>query len=238
MSANLCWQANDFWKMAGLFHEMVQRDILGVAIQRPGAVQPPGIARWWQNFQTYQPAQMEGRRFAEKTLVGEIGRHTLVATYDLIVITPDDKAIIFDWKTWKKRHGRDWIDQRLQTRVYPYLLAQVSQSLGPGLQLVPENISMQYWFAEFPDNPETIAYSDAAYEEDHRYLEALVNEVVTTGQSDYLLTEDEKKCTFCPYRSYCDRGDVAGSLDEDIPDDTDLAIELLGDLDDYESIAF
>jgi hypothetical protein len=70
-------------------------------------------------------------------------------------------------------------------------------------------------------------------------LEGLVEEILATDAGDFALTDNERKCKFCPYRSFCDRGDVAGQYSEDEGmDETDMAVELLGDLDDYEAVAF
>ena len=40
----------------------------------------------------------------------------------------------------------------------------------------------------------------------------MINEI--SHHRHFPLTEDEKKCTFCPFRSYCSRGSQAGALDD------------------------
>ncbi len=231
-------ESERFLENGRIFHEMVHQDILGIPIADQ-ALRNDDIARWWSNYKTSQPAILEGETYPEQTLVGEIGNNILVATYDLIVITPSGTAIIFDWKTWRHPERIKDLYKRLQSRVYPYLLAQAASTLVPELQLRPDQIEMRYWFAEKPGLSDTLAYSQAQFEEDQHYLLELVSDVLQTRAGDYLLTGDEKKCKYCPYRSYCDRGDVAGSFEEDVElDDPDMVAELLGDLDDYEAVAF
>ena len=193
-----------------------------------------------------RPADGEGSRFAEKTLVGAIGVSTIVATCDLIVIGnggasgagASRRARIFDWKTWRRRHTRNWLADRLQTRIYPYLLVQSGAALADGEPLKPDNVEMVYWYSDFPDDPEVFAYSEAQFREDEAYLGGLIDEILSREVGTFALTEDEKKCMYCVYRSFCDRGGVAGYLDDGDLESEGEAPSQLGDLDDYEAIAF
>ena len=233
------------------FHEMIHRDVLGIPVPEPDAGRYPDIARWWCNYQAQRPADVQGERFAERRLVGEIGEHTLVATCDLIAIGDGEaaggpatgqaspRARIFDWKTWRLRHKRAWLAERLQTRIYPYLLAQAGAAIAGGQSPSPGEIEMIYWYSDFPDDPEVFTYSDAQFSEDETYLAGLVDEIQAhEGDGEFELTTDEKKCSFCAYRSFCGRGDVAGQLDEGSLEGEEETISPLGDLDDYEAIAF
>ena len=75
------------------------------------------------------------------------------------VIRIDLRVVIYDWKTSLKKPTRQWMDHRLQTRVYPYLLAQAGNAII-GEQLVnPEQIEMIYWFVEQPKEAHIFTYS-------------------------------------------------------------------------------
>ena len=225
------------------FHEMVHRDTLGIPVPVPDGGKDPDISRWWNNYMVQRPADIAGKRFAEKTLVGTIGSSTLVATCDLIVISDASaaggvprRARIFDWKTWRRRHTRPWLADRLQTRIYPYLLVQSGAALTNGEPLTADEIEMVYWYSDFPANPEVFAYNETQFREDEAYLGGLIDEILSREAGTFDLTTEEKQCMYCVYRSFCDRGGVAGYLE-----DGDLegeAISQLGDLDDYEAIAF
>ena len=224
------------------FHEIIHRDVLGIAVPEPDSEREPDIARWWRNYQAQRPADAAGRRLPEQTLVGSIGENTAVATCDLIVIAEGTgetgRVRVFDWKTWRRRHPRAWLAQRLQTRIYPYLLAQVGVAIAGGEPPNPGDIEMIYWYSDFPDDPEVFAYSDTQFGDDEAYLGGLVDEIQSRARGEFELTTDESKCTFCVYRSFCDRGEVAGQLDEGDLEGEEEAPPLLGDLDDYEAIAF
>ena len=97
---------------------------------------------------------------------------------------------------------------------------------------------MIYWFADFPDRPERFSYNAAQYAEDGGYLAGLLEQIATLslGNGIFPLTEVEERCLFCVYRSLCDRGAAAGSLDEIEFDEPELDFAIEIDLD-FEQIA-
>jgi hypothetical protein len=72
-------------------------------------------------------------------------------------------------------------------------------------------VEMVYWYADFPSEPTRFPYNTTQYKSDWDALTGLINEI--GNRRDFPLTEDDKKCAYCPYRSYCDRGGKAGALD-------------------------
>ena len=224
-----------------LFHLMVQQQLVGVPVDRLTAMAQGDaeLAAWWQAYLAAAPAELPGQHFPEVTLsapLGESGQRRLVAKYDLIVLTPEGQAVIFDWKTSRHRPPRRWLAERLQTRVYPYLLLQAGADLANGRLLASEQIEMVYWFAGFPDRPERFVYSAGQAAEDAAYLSGLVEQValLAGGAGIWPLTPHEERCRFCVYRSLCDRGVEAGRLDE--TDYRDFELEIAVDLD-FEQIA-
>jgi RecB family exonuclease len=134
------------------------------------------------------------------------------------------RAVILEWKTSRKRPQQKWLAERLQTRVYPYLLVRAGSHLleigDGGLEMgdwrpfQPEQVEMVYWFANFPQDPERFPYDAAQYEVDDHYLASLIEEIKDLGDEDFPLTPQERRCRYCPYRSLCQRGVRAGSFDE------------------------
>ncbi len=200
------------------FHRLVQQYFLGVpaeALSRQAAADDD-LARWWPSFQTLP--ELEGLKArqvkAELNLSAPLGDYRLMAKYDLLILDPDGQSRIYDWKTSRKRPRRDWLAARLQTRVYPYLLARAGAQFNGGEAIAPEQIEMVYWFPEFPDQPAHFPYSAAQFAEDEAYLKRLIALIAALGEAPAPLTEDERHCRFCVYRSLCDRGVEAGPLDE------------------------
>ncbi len=224
------------------FHQMVQQDLLGSPVLEPTAVDRPCISTWWENYGMYDPAtEVEGQRFVERMLVGTIGPvgPPLVAKYDLIVWT-GEVAVIFDWKTSPRKPERRHLLDRLQTRVYRYLLATAGKALTGGDPIPPEAIQMVYWYAMHPEDPELIGYDAGAFARDEQYLRELVDRIERRrAEGQFALTDQERTCLLCTYRSFCGRGGVAGELTGNEADENaGPDIDLLGDLDAIEAIAF
>jgi hypothetical protein len=224
-----------------LFHLLVQQHLVGVPVQRLTAMaqEDVDLASWWQAYLAAAPADLPGERFPEVTLsapLGASGERRLVAKYDLVVLTPERRAVIFDWKTSRHRPPRRWLDERLQTRVYSYLLLHAGVDLNDGRPLAAGQIEMVYWFPGFPDRPERFIYSADQATEDEGYLHALVEQIVLLAGDEgiFPLTPFEERCRFCVYRSFCERGTAAGSLDE--MDFRDFEPEIEVDLD-FEQVA-
>ena len=104
---------------------------------------------------------------------------------------------------------------RLQTKVYPYVLAKGGTQLT-GAAIDPEKIEMRYWYVNRPELPEVFAYSKKQIQADEKTIQDLITEICSLGEiDDFPLTENPRHCRFCVYRSLCDRGEAAGELVED-----------------------
>jgi predicted RecB family nuclease len=217
------------------FHRLVHQHMLGLSLERlsstitdedPSSLgrRTKGLSRWWHNYLESAPADLAKSRYPEIVLSAPLSGHRLIAKYDLIAVDPGQRAVILDWKTSRKRPPRKWLAERLQTRVYPYLLVRAGSHLmedgewrmesGRGRSFQPEQVEMVYWFANFPRDPECFPYDADQYEADGDYLASLVEEIKNLGDKDFSLTTRERHCRYCPYRSLCQRGIRAGALDE------------------------
>lgn len=196
------------------FHRLVQQHLLGIPVERrSGRANTANLVSWWENFSNDAGlaallATPGLSIYPESTLSAPLGGFRLLAKYDLIAATADGGFIVYDWKTYRKRPRNDWLAARLQTRVYRALLAKAGDHLNGGQQILPEQIEMIYWFAEFPAEPARFPYNANQFRRDWDGLAALAEEI--SSAREFPLTEDVSRCLFCPYRSYCDRGVGAG----------------------------
>jgi CRISPR/Cas system-associated exonuclease Cas4 (RecB family) len=197
------------------FHRLVQQHLIGIpAEQIAKFANTMNLQRWWENFQISNDlSDLKGlsKLYPESTLSAPLGRYRLLAKYDLIAIQ-NGKAIIYDWKTYRKRPRNEWLAARMQTRVYQALLVNAGAHLNNGKPFEPEQIEMIYWFADFPHDPARFTYTAAKFKRDWDLLLKLSDEVATA--SSYPLTEDRQKCLYCTYRSYCERGVRAGNMEQ------------------------
>lgn len=254
---NLAWPAVEseplreregLMQAGAAFHRLVQRYLAGISPERisemipSSGAAPDDLQRWWDNFLQFSGIMPVEEQLVETSLSAPLQNYRLLAKYDLIRWEIEDDNLqvkIFDWKTSKVKPSRQWLQQRLQTRVYPYLLAQAGHSLVGTERLKPEQIEMVYWFTEHPHEQQVFAYNQEQFQADGEYLLAMVQEIETLGDSDFQLTADEERCSFCSYRSLCDRGVSAGvSVHDEVVDDPGAGQDFELDFDQIVEIEF
>lgn len=192
------------------FHKMVQQHILGVPadVLAKTVADDEILSGWWGKFVESGLKDVPENRHTEITLETDIGDYRLIAKYDLLAVEADGRALIIDWKTSAGASKRDWLEKRLQTIVYRYVLAQAGAHLNGGLPIKPENIRMIYWFVAQDGQSVTLDYSVGQMQADEAYLLKLMNDIQQANL--FPLTSDERHCKFCTYRSLCNRGVEAG----------------------------
>lgn len=217
------------------FHRMLQQFYVGIPPQQVGELASSELLkRWWVNFSSMSEltSLKNDHPKTETTLSAPLGRFRLVAKYDLIVVR-DEKILIYDWKTYRKRPRDEWLATRWQTRIYRALLVNAGTHLNGGKPIAPEQVEMIYWFANFPQEPAVFSYTSAQYKRDWDALTRLADEIPTA--SNYPKTDDSARCSYCPYRSYCDRGIRAGNaLDAELESEAeelfDINFEQIGEI--------
>lgn len=212
-------------------HRLIHQHLLGIPVERLSPmVQHPTLERWWHAYLAFIPRMRPLWVLPEVTLSAPLAGQRLIARFDAIAITDQPepsgaRVIILDWKTYRHRPSREWLAARLQSRVYPVVFLQAGAALMTSGD--PSDVELWYWFAEHPMDPERLRYSAAAYHTDVAYLENLVTEItqriaamkfMDLIQEVWPLTQDERECRYCTYRSLCRRGVVAAS-EEYVPDD-------------------
>ncbi len=222
------------------FHRLAQQHLIGIPEEQIAKLaNTPNLQRWWANFLDFGGLTLspKGKDFRslhpEIALSAPLGKFRLIAKYDLIGLAQDGKVYIYDWKTYRKRPKNEWLAVRWQTRVYRALLVEAGAHLNGGTRFAAEQIEMIYWFADFPSEPARFAYNSAQFKRDWDALAALSQEIKTA--STFPLTDDRAKCSYCPYRSYCNRGIGAGdSLDAELETEAeelfDINFEQIGEI--------
>jgi CRISPR/Cas system-associated exonuclease Cas4 (RecB family) len=221
------------------FHRLAQQHLVGIPAEQVGRLaNTENLQRWWGNFQDFKSLRDFGSLYPEITLSAPLGKFRLVAKYDLIAIEKD-RAVIFDWKTYRKRPKNEWLHVRWQTRVYRALLAQAGAHLNGGSRFAPEQIEMVYWFADFPAEPAKFPYKADQFKRDWDALIKIAEEIshasTSSTTSGFPKTDEVSKCSYCPYRSYCNRGIHAGDaadaeLETEAEELFDVNFEQIGEI--------
>lgn len=224
------------------FHRMVQQYFL----QIPGEIlisqaQDETLRIWFINFlsavSTLPGISVPGTRYLPEFNLTALEAGCRVAVkYDLLALLPDGQLFIYDWKTSQARTRRSTLANRMQTRLYRYLITTLGTSLSRQ-PIQPEQICMGYWFANFPDEPDIFPYNAQQYEADRAFLGQTIQLICKLVEEDkpekpgfdFPMTSQEKSCAYCVYRSLCERGVAAG-------DTSDLILEEVLKLEQGETI--
>ncbi len=220
------------------FHRLIHQYLLGIPAELlTASIADAELRNWWQAYQAFPPADLPPTRYAEVALSAPLAGYRLLAQYDLIAAAPGEWLTIVDWKTNLRRPTRAWLERRLQTRVYRYLLVVAGQRFNSGQSVSPEMVAMVYWFANFPAQPERFRYGQAEWEADKAYLEALAGEIAgQAAAGDWDMTEETERCHYCHYFSLCERKvnlapltEVEEGLAEE-PASPDINLEQVGEI--------
>jgi CRISPR/Cas system-associated exonuclease Cas4 (RecB family) len=196
-----------------LFHRLVQQHLLGIPAEKLSPLaQSEDLNRWWEaylkHFENFGNAH---RLFPEYTLSAPLGSYRLVAKYDLVAVTEEGNAVIYDWKSYRKRPRNEDLAVRWQTRLYPFLLEQAGSRLNDGKPIPPHQIKMIYWFANYPDDAAVFSNNENKSQQNRALIEKTVQEIAEA--KEFPMCEEKRACRFCTYRSFCDRGVRAGNWD-------------------------
>lgn len=224
------------------FHRLVQQHLLGAPVDTlTPLITDPDLRNWWDCYLNEAPlAELPAQRRPEYLLGMPFASYRLQAKYDLLAFEPGKRFVIIDWKTTAYRPRRASLLERIQTRLYLFVLVEAGQLLNGGKSLLPDQVEMIYWFPEAPQNPEHITYSAQQHASNRAFLSGLIHEIDQNKTDLFIMTLNEKMCQFCNYRSLCNRGQQAGDwqTSDDQDDDTLTGGRLDFDLDQIEEIAF
>lgn len=205
------------------FHRLVQQYFSGISPEiLTDTIEDPTLQAWWDHFLALGLLDQPGLKFAEKMVTVPFKGYRLVAKFDLLVLLDSGRIEIYDWKTSASQPHRHFLIERMQSHVYPALLMLQQFCSSFIAKPSPDDIGMTYWFPSHPDSPVTFTYSINQYEKDLQILENMINEIAAKDENGFSKTDDDKKCNYCRYRSLCERGNKAGTLQEDsieLPDD-------------------
>ncbi len=202
-------------QFASRFHHLVHQHQLGIPLEALATtIQDPLLVRWWENYLAHPPADLPPARHPEMVLTAPLAGFRLLAKYDLVAVEPGQRLVIVDWKTNQQAGRRSWLEQRMQTKVYRYLLVEAGAVLNGGQPVQPEQIEMIYWFANEPASPIHFGYSAAEHAETAAELGELVRTIQQLQADEFPLTDELAHCGFCAYRSLCDRGTSAAHTED------------------------
>ena len=233
---NLAWPAppteplslHEEQKMFGeRFHLLARQYFSGIPVnQITRSIRHPQLIESWENFLAFTSALDFQIALPEYVLSIPLKYTRLVAKYDLI-IRSKNHFHIFDWKTSKHLPGREVLDSRMQTLIYPYVFLRAAPEFFEIPHLESGQIHFTYWFALHPEDEMSYHYTDAKDNFAERYIQDLEEQIFTkfNNSKPFEKTDDLDKCKFCKFRSHCARGEKAGNVESEyFIDDQDQRI--------------
>lgn len=211
------WGGNEEQKKAveqgRLFHLLAQRYYSRGEVPNQELLSNE-LAIWFERLQKFRPYYENGNFYPEHEIRINASQIKLVAKYDLLYVTVDGRAVIYDWKTTvsKKQDGQErqisrrsnsyWL-HHFQTIVYRYVLCKAGGVYSPKGVFKPEEISMIYWNPEDPHWVEPIGYSQSQFVKDENLILKTIGEIKNLDYDAFLATGDQKQCERCEYRPIC-----------------------------------
>lgn len=200
-------------ELGQLFHRLVHQYFIGIdPLSLSSAIKDPELLMWWESFLNLDLKQQDGEKQAEKLVSVPMNGYRLLAKYDLLIQNSPNQFVIYDWKSGNHKPQLSQLLSRQQSHVYPFVLFSSRMQHFSQKEGLP-SVEMSYWYPLFPDVTLSFSYTQEMFDEDTVYYEGLLKEILTLNSEKYDRTTDEKRCAYCRYRSYCDRGISAAYLD-------------------------
>ena len=204
------------------FHTLIQRHLAGIPAQiLEDSLTDPLLHAWWKNYLVFIEQFQANQCQPEVTRTIPFAGYHLTATFDCLVSDAGNSLTILDWKTSRFKTPAKTLANRIQSQVYPFICYETYKD-----ELPADNITLIYWFPEYPDDPVRFRYSSKQHTEAGVLLQKLVKSITDSEPGVFPLTDNVKACQYCAYRSLCNRGIKAGSMADASATQTELASKL------------
>ena len=182
------------------------------------------LVQWFSRLKEFRPYNDVDIFKAEYDL--RINKNTLklVSKYDLLYIDErSNRFIIYDWKTNKKKLNANKLKDKLQTRVYLFVLKESIVNVFSKKNISYDDISIIYWNPRYPRQNNKITYTENMYKSDREFIKSKIKEIKSLSYDEFNAVSDEKTCKYCEYRPIC-HGKEAKEIDIE-EDDIDLELD-------------
>ena len=223
-------QEQKIYETGQLFHTLAERYYVRGEMEAPKQLMSEQITKWLENLISYCPYQETGEFYPEQSL--RLNKEVqLVAKFDLLYISPNGQAVIYDWKTNNHQLKREYWEHSYQTLVYRSVLQQAGGSFAPKGRWQPEQVSLIYWNPRYPEQELEFYYSREQFNRDQQRLEKLIMEIKDRDYDEFYGVDNDS-CLYCEYRPLCHGQDPLEIEREEEDIDLDLEWE------DVEAIEF
>ena len=195
------------------FHLICERYFSGVELGVENSNEE--LIKWAKALQTKMPLNKDNIYLPEYEIKMVKNHIKLQAKYDLIIIKPQGKVEIWDWKTESRKLNRKEMDKRFQTIVYMYMLKEKSNEIL-GINIDLENIKMFFWQPQYEEETIEINYSQTKHDENEKFIGEIISNINGYDfQKDFNKNLYYKQCRFCEFNYFCNDEKVNFNFLED-----------------------
>lgn len=155
------------------------------------------IEVWFNNFLSSPYAKPPSNYFPEYSQQITLNGSLLMAKFDLLSYE-NDTIKICDWKTSRMLPKRQFLQDRIQTRVYTLVAARAQFQSS-------RSVTMHYWEASYPDKPVIFEFDNSQIDQFQKAITELITCIRSLSIEQFERTNNVKKCSYCEYQSYCSR---------------------------------
>jgi len=201
-----------------LFHLAARRYYSGIPV---GHLEEP-VKSWFQELKRFRPRDSRAVFLPEQEIRMDTDGLKLLVKLDLLMVLPDGRGVIYDWKTTPHRPKASFFARSLQTIVYRYVLRRAGSKYSPKGGFSSRDISVIYWNPRYPAEVDPLGYSEEDFQRDEKILRQMIGEIKAKPYEEFYATSDIKKCAYCVYAPICHGTRVNYRQLEELEDELDL----------------
>ncbi|MGM0507623.1 MAG: PD-(D/E)XK nuclease family protein [Fusobacteriota bacterium] len=185
-------ESDDPYKIGNEFHIMAERYFLNIPTGEE-YLEDETVKNYLKLLKEKFPYKQKFQHNVEYEIRYKKDEIRLLARYDLIRKKGDNYEI-WDWKTGEKKLTYEKQKNKLQSKIYMFLLKEKED-------IEASKITMNYWQPSFPNDKIQIAYNESDHKKNKSEIEDIIHEIYNT--KTFKKTEYVKMCTYCEFEKIC-----------------------------------
>lgn len=184
------------------FHKIAERYFLGIPMIEEDLKENEILYNAYMNLKEYFSIEKENKYMPEYTIRFIDKDIRLEANMDLVIIKPNNKIEIWDWKTNSNLDKAKVYETSMQTQVYLYSLKTIAKEIL-GLDVEYSDISMIYFSPESKLELTKIVYNEKLHNLYQKNISNLIEKIYNYDYQKFNRNEFLKSCKFCEFNLFC-----------------------------------
>ena len=217
---NIKWETanaiNDKADFGNNFHKIAERYFIGITIDEEELKNYGELYDAYINLKEAFPLISSNTYMPEYTIRFIDDDIRLESNIDLVIIKPDNKIEIWDWKTNSDSKKAEKYKNSIQTQVYLYSIKRIAKDIL-NLDVNYEDINMIYFSPENKMELIRINYNEELNNLYEKNISQLIQKIYNYDYQKFNRNDYQKNCKFCEFNLFCDNKKA---------DDTEFAIDI------------